>query len=135
MKRLKIGQVAKKTQVNIETIRFYERKRLITPIDRMESGYRIFSEETVRRILFIKRAKDLGFTLKEILELLSLRVKPSTKCGDIKKKAGKKILAIEGKIALLSRMNQSLVKLTKACQISKPTSQCPILEALDREEN
>ena len=129
-----IGQVSKKANVNIETIRFYERRGLIKPISRKESGYRIFSEEAVKQLKFIKHAKDLGFTLKEILELLSLRIKPRTKCEDIKKRAEKKILDIEDKMAMLDRMKQALKKLSVACQINEPTSHCPILEALDKEE-
>ena len=133
MSELKIGQVARKAQVNIETIRFYERRGLISPVGRTGSGYRLFSEDTIKRIQFIKRAKKLGFTLNEISELLSLRVEPNAKCGDIKEKADVKIKDIENKLETLTRMKKALVKLSVACNYNEPASSCPILEALEGE--
>ncbi len=134
MEGLKTGELAKKAEVNLETIRFYERKKLISPVRRLDSGYRVFTEETVRRIKFIKHAQDLGFTLKEISELLSLRVKPGAKCGDIQKKAEAKMEDIESKINMLNKMKNTLIKLSKSCQKNQPTDKCPILEALDQED-
>lgn len=78
MGNLKIGEVAKKANVGIETIRFYEREGLIPCPVRLQSGYRQYSEDAVRRILFIKNAKELGFSLKEIAGLFSLRVSPTS---------------------------------------------------------
>ncbi|MBI3377367.1 MAG: MerR family transcriptional regulator [Nitrospirae bacterium] len=131
MKYLTIGQLAKKAGVNIDTIRYYEKQGLIPKPSRRESGYRQYSQDSVKRILFIKRAKDLGFSLKEIFELLSLRLDSRTKCGDVKKRADIKIAEIEGKIQTLRRMNAALVKLVKACEENKQAGECPILEALD----
>ncbi|MBI5212239.1 MAG: MerR family transcriptional regulator [Nitrospirae bacterium] len=130
MKYLTIGQIAKKVGVNIDTIRYYEKQGLIPKPSRRESGYRQYSEDSVKRILFIKRAKKLGFSLKEISELLSLRLGSSTTCGDVKKRADIKIAEIGGKIQTLQRMKAALAKLVKACEENKQAGECPILEAL-----
>jgi MerR family mercuric resistance operon transcriptional regulator len=129
---LKIGQLAKKTNVNIETIRYYERRALIPKPYRRKSGYREYSEETVKRIQFIKHAKELGFSLKEIHELLYLRLDPKTPCSEVKKKAEIKIADIEEKVITLQRMKKALVKLIRACSGKGPIMECPILEALER---
>lgn len=134
MRGMTIGQVAKKGGVNIETVRYYERQGLIPPPPRRESGYREYPEETVKRIRFIKRAQELGFSLREIAELLALRVGPGTTCGEIRKVAEAKIADIEGKIRTLQRMMGVLLKLAAACSGRGPTSECPILEALERRE-
>jgi MerR family mercuric resistance operon transcriptional regulator len=132
METLTIGQLAKKADVHIETIRYYERKGLIPEPRRRESGYREYSDETANRILFIKRAKDLGFSLMEVDELLSLKISPGTTCSDVKSKAEEKIADIEGKIKTLQRMKKALVKVTKTCSGAGPASECPILEALEK---
>jgi MerR family mercuric resistance operon transcriptional regulator len=131
---LTIGQLAKKAQVNVETIRYYERRGLIPEPPRRESGYRQYSEMDVARIRFIKNAKELGFSLKEILELLSLRVDPKTTCGDVKKRAEGKIADMEEKIKALQRMKKALTKLASTCRGRGPTTECPILEMLGPEE-
>ncbi len=131
MESLSIGQLAKTAGVNIETIRYYERRGLIPRPSRRESGYRQYTRETVTRIQFIKRTKGLGFSLREILELLSLRLDPATTCVDVKKRAEIKISDIEEKIQTLKRMKKTLTALTMECKGSGPASLCPILEALD----
>lgn len=131
MENLTIGQVAKKAQVNVETIRYYERRGLILEPPRRESGYRQYSQDAVARIQFIRRAKDLGFSLKEIWELLSLRVDPDTTCGDIKSRAEAKLADIEGRIRTLQRMKKALKTLIATCAKRGPSGECPILEALD----
>ncbi len=123
--------IGKKAGVNIETIRYYERRGLIPKPSRRESGYRQYTRETVTRIQFIKRAKELGFSLREILELLSLRLDPATTCGDVKKRAEIKIADIEEKIRILQGMKRALITLTLECKGSGPARECPILEALD----
>jgi len=128
MKKLKIGEVAKKADVGVETIRFYERKGLIPCPSRLQSGYRQYSEDTVTRIQFIKNAKELGFSLKEISELFALRVKSKAKCGDIKKKAEAKITDIDERIKTLQRMKNALKKLVSQCIGEGPIGDCPILE-------
>ena len=133
MNSLTIGQLAKIAGVGVETVRFYERKGLLAEPNRRPSGYRQYGEEVVNRLRFIKRAKELGFTLNEIKELLSLRLDPTTTCADVKERAEEKIDDIEAKIRTLRRMKNALVKVTKACSGRGGTSECPILEALDKE--
>jgi MerR family copper efflux transcriptional regulator len=133
MKPLTIGQVAKQAGVGVETVRFYEREGLLEEPARRESGYRQYEEDVVARLRFIKRAKELGFSLKEIKELLALRVDPTTTCREVKQQAQAKITDIEGKIQSLLRMKAALVKLTGSCRGQGPTSECPILEALEKE--
>lgn len=134
MKPLTIGQVAKRTGIGVETVRFYERKGLLEEPARRPSGYRQFDEGIVARLRFVRRAKELGFTLKEIKELLSLKLDPSTTCADVKSRAEVKIEDIEQRIRTLQRMKRALAKLTKACSGRGKTSDCPILDALDGEE-
>jgi MerR family mercuric resistance operon transcriptional regulator len=134
MKSLTIGQLAKRAQVNVETVRYYERRGLMPNPPRRESGYRQYTEADVSRIRFIRRTKELGFSLKEILELLSLRIDPDTTCGDIKKRAEAKIVDIEDKIRTLHGMKRALAKLVGSCRGRGPTSECPILEVLDSEK-
>ncbi len=132
MENLTIGKVAKRALVNVETVRYYQRRGLIPEPLRRESGYRRYSQDDVARIQFIKRAKELGFTLKEILELLSLRVDPDTTSVDIKRETKAKIDEIEKKIRTLQSMKKALTKLSTACKGQGPTSECPILEALEK---
>ena len=101
---------------------------------RRESGYRQYSEPDVTRIKFIKRAQTLGFTLKEISELLNLRVDPDTTCGDVRRRAEVKIADMEEKIKALQRMKKALTKLASTCRGRGPTTECPILEMLGSEE-
>lgn len=131
MKSLTIGQVADGAGVGVETIRFYERRGLIPEPPRSASGYRQFPEKTVPRIRFIKRAQRLGFTLKEIKELLFLRASPESDCADIRKRARAKISDIEEKLEDLWRMKDALEKLTAACEGEGPVTECPILDALE----
>lgn len=131
MSDMTIGQIAKQTDVGIETIRFYERKGLIKDPPRRKSGYRQYSPEVVKRILFIKRAKELGFSLKEIADLLSLRVNPNSTCANVKKRAEDKLNLVEEKIHELRRIKKALTQLVKTCRGKGPTSECPIMEALD----
>ena len=133
MKPLTIGQVARQAGVGVETVRFYERQGLLEEPSRRESGYRQYPEDVVSRLRFIRRAKELGFSLKEIKELLALRVDPSTTCREVKEQAEAKIGDIEEKIHSLQRMKKALVKLTAVCGGRGPTSECPILDALDKE--
>ena len=133
-KPLTIGKVARKAGVGIETIRFYERKGLIEKPPRKESGYRQFPVETVSRIRFIRQAKELGFTLEEIKELLSLKHDLSAKSGDVKMKVESKIKDIRGKIRILQNMEKILAELANSCDGCGSAGDCPILEALDSEE-
>lgn len=131
MESLTIGKVARLAGVGVETIRFYEREGLIAAPPRRESGYRQYSEETILRLVFIKRAKELGFTLKEIKDLFSLRVDSASNCDAVRQQAEAKIVAIQDKVRTLQRMEQALNKLVVACKKRRPTNPCPILEALE----
>ena len=133
MNALRIGQVAKEANVNIQTIRYYERNNLIPAPPRTESGYRQYSQDHVARVKFIKRAQELGFSLKEIVELLSLKVESDTICSDMQKQAEAKIITIETKIQMLQRINQTLTDLVNSCRENKLTNECPILTVLDKE--
>lgn len=134
MKALTIGQIARRAGVGIETVRFYERQGLLDEPPRGDSGYRQYEEAVIDQLRFIRRAKELGFTLKEIKELLDLRVDSATPCGEVKKRAEAKIVDIESKIRTLQRMKRSLVKLTKACSGEGRTAECSILDALEHNE-
>ncbi len=134
MKPLTIGQLARNAAVGVETVRFYERKGLLEEPDRRPSGYRQYDEAVVDRLRFIRRAKELGFTLNEIKELLSLRIDPATTCADVRQRAETKIVDIEDKMRSLRRMKKALLKLTESCSGRGPVDDCPILEALDPQE-
>ena len=126
-----IGKVARLTEVGTETLRFYEREGLIPEPPRRDSGYRQYPPATIDRVHFIKRAKDLGFTLAEIKELLGLSIGPKTTCADVKRKAVKKMKEVEAKIAELKRIEQALMKLSSQCKGEGPVSECPILDNLE----
>ena len=134
MEHLTIGQVAKNAGVNVETIRFYEREGLIGKPPRRPSGYRQYQPEIVGRIRFIRRAKELGFSLREITELLSLRVTRGSSCADVRTHALSKVKDIESKITALQGMRGALIRLSEACFGRGPVSECPILDALDAED-
>ncbi len=133
MKVLSIGKVANRAGVGIETVRFYEREGLIAAPPRSESGYRQYPADTVARLRFVKKAKELGFSLKEIRELLSLKAKSSGSCGDVRNRATGKIEDIDRKIAVLQAMRKALSALVEECSGEGPRSACPILGALDAE--
>lgn len=128
--RLTIGELAKRGQVNLETIRYYERQGLLPKPPRSPSGYRLFPSESARRVRFIKRAQELGFSLKEIKELLALRAASGATSADVRKRAEAKIADIEGKIETLRAMKKVLARLTAACCGEGSVSECPILESL-----
>jgi len=135
MESLTIGRLAKEVGVNLETVRFYERRGLLPKPPRSASGYRLFSSDTARRLRFIRRAQELGFSLKEIRELLSLRLSPNATGKDIRARTESKIADIEAKIRSLESMKQTLRKLTSACKCPVSLDECPILESLERESD
>lgn len=132
MEKMTISQLARESSVNLETIRYYERRGLIPKPPRNASGYRQYSQEDIARTKFIKRAQALGFSLKEISEILSLRMEPGTTCGDIKARVEAKIDEVEQKIADLRQMRKALLKLVSKCTGKGPVGQCPILEILNK---
>lgn len=130
MEGLTIGQLAREGGVGVDTVRYYERRGLLPRPPRRPSGYRIFSPSAVRVLRFVKRAQGLGFSLREIRELLALRIQPGRTCGDVQEKTVRKIADIDLKIESLQAMRKSLVRLAAACSGRGPTSECPILESL-----
>lgn len=134
MKSLTIGRLAEQAGVNLETVRYYERRGLLPRPPRSASGYRLFPAEAARRLKFIRRAQELGFSLAEIRELLSLRVSRTTTSADIRARADAKVADIEAKIRSLESMKRTLRKLTRVCDGCGPVGECPILESLDKED-
>ena len=128
-----IGQLAKRALVNIETIRYYERRGLLPEPSRRASGYRQYLPDAVARLEFIRHGKELGFTLTEIAELLALRVDPDTSCADVKVRADAKIMDVHEKIRSLLRIEKALTTLAAQCHGQGPTGDCPILDALNGE--
>src|SRR6266536_831102 len=126
MDTLSIGQVARKAGVGVETVRFYEREGLLEEPPRRASGYRQYSDQVVKRIRFIKRAQQLGFSLKEITELL-LRVDAQTSCEVVKQRTEAKIAEVERKLVELQRMRQALLQVASLCTGQGPASACPML--------
>lgn len=128
-----IGQVASGAGVNVQTVRYYERRGLLPKAPRTASGYRTYDTEAVARLRFIKRAQDLGFSLEEITELLELRVEHGAACTAVEAKAKDKIAMVERKIDELQRMKSVLTELSRACEQRELTGDCPILEALSED--
>ena len=131
MTLLTIGKVAKATGVGVETIRFYEREGLIDEPIRSTSGYRQYGPAAIKRLRFILCAKNLGFTLQEIKELLNLRTLNGASCADVQARAVAKLTNIEQRIEQLEAMKQSLTLLINQCTGELPLGECPILEAMD----
>jgi Hg(II)-responsive transcriptional regulator len=131
---LKIGMLAQRAEVNLQTIRYYEREGLLPEPLRLGSGYRVYSDSMVRRVRFIKRAQEIGFSLAEIRELLSLRADGRRERNEVRAIAQAKIADIEGKMRTLKAMKTVLNRLTERCSGCGPASECPILESIDSEE-
>jgi len=126
-KPLTIGFLARAAEVNIETVRYYQRFGIIDEPVKPFDGYRIYPEETVDRLRFIKRAKQLGFSLKEIAELLELG---NGHCEDIRLRAEEKRTQVEEQINDLKKLKTTLDTLINSCQSGNDTAHCPIVETL-----
>jgi len=135
MSTLRIGELAELTQTNNETLRFYESKGLLPAPRRSPSGYRLYGQAAVDQVNFILRAKRMGFSLKEIAELLSLNVdKADTTCGEVKAVAEQKLEVIQSKLDELQRMQAALRQITDACCGGDVSAEsCSILQALESE--
>lgn len=127
-----IGRLAKAVGVNVQTVRYYERLHLLGPATRTSSGYRLYGPEEEQRLRFIKNAQALGFTLREITELLNLRVSARARCGDIQRKAEEKLQCVEAKVQDLQALAQALESLIQTCRAGQPTDRCPILKRLEK---
>lgn len=131
MKNLTIGQLAHEAGINPESVRFYEAQNLVPEPPRSMSGYRMYPHGAVLRIRFIKRAQELGFSLKEIKELLSLAEDRTTDCGDVRALAKAKVTEISQKIQTLEAMKRALTVLAEACPGTGPAAKCSILESIN----
>ncbi len=125
-----IGELANASGVGVETVRFYEREGLLPEPPRTGGGYRVYDADAVRRIRFILRAKELGFTLAETRELLDLRVTDPTACDDVEATARAKIADVAARIQELERIRTVLGDLVRACAGNERTGECPILDSL-----
>lgn len=126
-----IGQLARRADVGVQTVRYYERRGLLPTAPRRASGYREFDTAALDRLRFIRRAQELGFTLGEIADLLELRLDPRTTAADVKASAERKIGEVERKIHDLERIRDALMHLAGKCHGGRgPTGDCPLLEAL-----
>lgn len=131
-KFMKIGEVAKRSDVGVETVRYYEREGLLAEPHRKPSGYRQYDESVIPRLQFIRRAKDLGFTLAEIRELLGLWFDANTRCEHVRQRAEQKIADIEDKIRSLQKMKRSLKKVISECESRDSIGVCPLMEGIDK---
>ena len=131
MNELIIGKAAMKAGVGVETIRFYERKGLIEqPPKPLDTGFRVYPEETVQRIRFIRQAQEIGFSLREIDELLSLRADPAADCAHVRERAAAKLEEVERKIEQLGRIRSALNELIAACPGRGALRECSIMASL-----
>jgi MerR family transcriptional regulator, copper efflux regulator len=131
---LTISQLAKQAQVNVETVRYYERRGLLPQPPRRASGYRQYSQADLAYLQFIRRAQTLGFSLKEIAELLAMRVDPTMSCHDVREQAAHKLADVDAKIHALEDIKVALQRLIALCSGEGPISACPILDALTTPE-
>jgi len=132
---MKIGDLARRVGIGVETVRFYEREGLLEEPPRRESGYREYPLESVARLRFIRHAKELGFSLQEIQELLTLRARSEAPCTDVQRRIETKLAAVRGKILSLKQLESMLEDLAASCDAvagTGGTGECPVLEVLER---
>ncbi len=134
MQRKTIGWVAEAADVNVQTVLYYERRGLLPAPSRSSSGYRLFDYEAVRRIRFIRRTQELGFSLKQIAALLALQGEQTATCAEVSAMAASHLEEIEGKIHGLERMRAALAPLVDICPGKGPLKACPILDSLEGDE-
>ena len=128
-----IGKVAALADISTDALRYYEQEGLIRPASKSEGGYRLYGDDALRRIRFIKQAQQCGFTLAEIRELLVLRGRDSACCSDVRKLAMEKKLQLEAKIKAMKMMSKALDHMIAECaDEGRPVDDCPILAALDQ---
>lgn len=132
METLTISKAAGRAGVGVETIRFYERKGLIhQPLKPEGGGYRIYPDHTIQRIRFIRQAQELGFSLREVEELLALRAAPDADCADIRDRASAKLDEVKLKVARLEKMGAALESVIAACPSRGGLDGCSIIDALE----
>jgi Hg(II)-responsive transcriptional regulator len=128
---IRIGDLARRAGVNVQTVRYYERRGLLDTPTRRASGYREYDPAVLDRLRFIRRAQELGFTLSEIAELLALRLDPDTTAAQVKARAEEKIAEIDGRLRDLQHIRHALSHLAGKCHGGRgPAGDCPLLDAL-----
>lgn len=127
---MRIGELAAQADVNVQTLRYYERRGLLSPPERLVSGYRTYDATAVRQVRFIRRAQELGFTLQEIRDLLGLWSDSAESCQAVEERASAALGRIDDKIQDLKRMRSGLAQYVAACQRHHSLDECPLLEAL-----
>ena len=132
MSLFSIGKLAQAAQVSVETIRYYERRGLITQPPKPAQGYRTYTKATLARILFIKRAQELGFTLEEIDNLLALG---ESHCSEVQELAESKLVSVRSKINDLCRLERVLEGLVTQCRSNPDNTACPIVESLQPDKD
>ncbi|MBI3581410.1 MAG: heavy metal-responsive transcriptional regulator [Nitrospinae bacterium] len=130
-KTFTIGRLAKAASVNIQTVRFYEREGILRPFSRKASGYRVYDEESLKRLVFVRRAKTLGFSLKEINNLLGLRARSVEQCDKVRAKADDKLQEVREKIKHLKFLEKTLKRLVSECESRSVPNCCPIIEKIE----
>ncbi len=126
-----IGELAKRAGVNVQTVRYYERRGLLREPKRLPSGYRVYDDTALERLQFIRRSQELGFTLSEIGDLLTLRTDPDTTAAEVKERAEAKIADIETRMHDLEKIRHALGHLAGQCRGGEgPTGDCPLLAAM-----
>lgn len=132
---MRIGELATQAAVNVQTLRYYERRGLLEPPRRSPSGFREYVPSTVRRVRFVRRAQRIGFTLEEIRDLLALWADSSHSCRAVERRASATLSRIDMRIKDLRRMRQALSKYVAACHDETCLPECPLLAKLGEREN
>ena len=132
---MRIGELAERTDVSVQTVRYYERRGLLPEPDRRPSGYRVYGDEDVLRLRFVLRAKALGFTLTEIEELLDLRVDPRRTADDVRRHAEEKIADVEARIRDLRAIRRALRRIMDSCHAHGSTDECALMHAIGADED
>ncbi|MGI8548047.1 MAG: MerR family DNA-binding protein [Gemmatimonadaceae bacterium] len=131
---MRIGKLATEANVNIQTLRYYERRGLLPGPERLASGYRVYGPEAVQRVRFVRRAQELGFTLHEIADLLALWSDSAKSCHAVEGRARAALERIDGKIRDLQRMRRGLGQYVTACEQRSALDECPLLRVLGGQE-
>lgn len=129
------GVVAQRAGVGPETIRYYERIGLLDEPRRNASGHRVYEPADLTRVVFIRRAQDLGFSLEDVRELLSLRVKEVAECGHVERAALRRLADVRNRIHDLERMERDLRQLIASCRANPYKASCPVFEVLERTDS
>lgn len=130
---MRSSEVAEKAGVNVQTLRYYERRGILPGPERLDSGYRAYGAEAVRIVRFVRRAQQLGFSLEEIDSLLDLAGGGPRNCDAARELAQEKIAQLDDKIASLCAMRESLTRLVQTCELSRARRDCPLIDAMQTE--